>query len=64
METKNEEKETAGIRKKDVDVKRANSRLLYNFFEITHMKYKIDKRLCILDSSLDLFYQIYYKKID
>ena len=34
VEIKKEEKETAGIRKKAVDVKIANSRLLYNFLEI------------------------------
>ena len=34
VETRKEETETAGIRKKDVAVKSANSKLLYNFFEI------------------------------
>ena len=34
VETKKEEKETAGIRKKAVAVKSAKSESLYNFFEI------------------------------
>jgi hypothetical protein len=34
VETKKEETLTAGIRKKDVAVKRARSRFLYSFLEI------------------------------
>ena len=37
VETKKEEKETAGIRKKAAEVKIANSRFLYNFLEIKNI---------------------------